>query len=151
MRVLGFLFLIVLIIAVVGVFRGWFTVTTTSHAGENKNVSVGVHPDRVREDAARLAELPERVAAQVRAMGKKVGTDESEVEGSVVTADAAVRRLAVTSGGETLELVVPTTVRVERAGDSVEFDQIRAGSRVRLRFRHDGEARSLTRVEIFER
>jgi hypothetical protein len=151
MRVLGFLFLIVLVIAVVGVFRGWFTVTSTARAGETKTVAVGVDTDRMRDDAARLAALPERVAAKVRAMSKSVGTDASEIEGTVTTADAAVRRLVVSSGGETLELVVPSTVRIERGGDSIAFEQLQAGARVRLRFRHDGDARSLERIESFER
>jgi hypothetical protein len=151
MRVLGFLFLVVLVVAVVGVFRGWFTVATTSHAGETKNVTVGVNTDRMREDAAKLAELPERVAAQVRAMGKKVSADESEIEGTVMTADTPARRLVVTSGAETLDLTVPSTVRIERGGESVTFEQLRPSSRVRMRFRHDGDARKLARIEILDR
>ncbi len=148
MRFLGFLFLIVLLVAVVGLFRGWFTVTTTSHAGENKDVTLGVHPDRMKDDAARLVELPELVAAKVRAMATKVGADESEIEGTVLTADAASRRLVVSSGAETLELNVASSVAVERNGEAVGFEQLQPSSRVRMRFRHDGDVRKLARVEV---
>jgi hypothetical protein len=148
MRFLGFLFLLLLIAAVVGAFRGWFTVTTTTHAGETKDVTLGVHTDRMREDAAKLAEVPEKVAAQVRSIGKKVNADETEVEGSVVSADAITRRLVVRSGVESLELDVGSSVRIERAGTSESFDRLHAGTNVRLRFRHDGDARKLARIEI---
>jgi hypothetical protein len=150
MRFLGFLFLLVLIVAVVGIFRGWFSVTTT-HAGENKDVTVGVHTDRMREDASKLAEVPERVAKQVRAIGKKVAVDESEIDGTVVSSDTPSRRLVVSAGAETLELNVPSTVPIERNGESLAFDRLRPSTRVRLRFRHDGDARKLARVDVLDR
>lgn len=150
MRFLGFLFLLLLIAAVVGAFRGWFTVTTTTHAGETKDVTLGVDTERLRDDAAKLAEVPEKVAAQVRSLGKKVADDESEIDGDVVSADAATRRLVVRSGSQTLDLDVAPAVRIERAGTTASFDQLRTGSGVRLRFRHHGDARQLFRIELLD-
>jgi hypothetical protein len=147
MRFLGFLFLIVLAVAAFGYYRGWFTVTTT-HAGGSTNVDIGVDTDRIRGDTAKVGELPERIAAKVRAMGKKVAADESEIEGTLVRADAAARRLVVRAGSETLELELPAGVAVERDGDPIALGDLDAGTRVRLRFRHDGDARKLASVQV---
>ena len=147
MRFLGFLFLIVLVVAGIGYYRGWFTVTTT-HAGDNRDVTVGVDTGRIRADTAKLGELPERIAAKVRSMGTKVDANTTEIEGTIVSADAAARRLVVRAGGEQLELDLPSGLAIERNGDPVAFRDLQPGARVRVRFSHDGDARRLASVQV---
>lgn len=148
MRFLGFLFLVVLVVAVVGLFRGWFSFTTTTYAHDKTDVTFGVHTDKLKDDAEKVAALPEKVAEQVRSLGKKVNAEESEIDGTVSVAELPSRRLVVKSGTQTLEFVVASSVRIERRGESVSFDQLRPGDRVRLTFRHDGDARRLVRIDL---
>jgi hypothetical protein len=146
MRLLGFLFVLVLLVAVVGLYRGWFAVSTEARE-RGTNVSVEVDTQRMRQDANELAEVPEKVAAQVRDLGRPVGAGETAVEGKVAKTELATRRLTVDTGADTLEVDVPGAVRVERAGEIMAFEQLRPQERVRLRFRHDGDARKLAVVE----
>jgi hypothetical protein len=148
MRFLGFLFVVVLVVAVIGLFRGWFSLTTTTYAKDKTDVTFGVHTDKLKDDADRIAALPEKVAEQVRGLGRKVNAEESEIDGTVSVAELPSRRLVVTSGTQTLEFVVESSVRIERRGEAVSFDQLRPTERVRLTFRHDGEARRLVRIDL---
>jgi hypothetical protein len=148
MRFLGFLFIIVLIVAAVGYFRGWFTVAT-SHASGSGEVRVGVDRDRIRDDADKLGELPEKVAEKVRALARSAGRDESELEGSVTAVDVPSRNLSVTVGTESIvDLQVPDAVTVKQAGQAIAFDRLRPGQRVRIGFSHAGSARKLARIEV---
>ncbi|MEO6595147.1 MAG: hypothetical protein ABIP94_10385 [Planctomycetota bacterium] len=151
MRLLGYLFVLVLVLAAVGYFRGWYSVTTT-HAGGKTGVTLGVDKDSLGEDAkavaAKLGQLSSKAAEAVRSLGHKVGPNASELEGSVATADAVGRDLSVTVGSQTIELHVAGTVPITRKGATAGFDELRPATPVKLTFEHAGDAQKLTRIEI---
>jgi hypothetical protein len=157
MRLLGFLFLIVLVLAAVGYFRGWFTVTTT-HAGSTTGVTLQVDKDKVdldtRSAAARLDELSARAAEKVRALGRKISPEASELEGAVTGVDVLKRDLTVSASSQavelqqTIDLHVPSTIPVMRDGKSVGFEELRPGTKVKLTFKDSGDVRYLGRIDI---
>jgi len=152
MRLLGFLFVIVLLLAAVGWFRGWFSVTT--HASGNGDVTLEVDNDRIRDDAqataAKIGQLSAKAAAAVKSMGRKVSAEESDLEGTLAAVDLRARDLTVTAGSQTIELHVPSSVAITRDKKSVGFEQLQPTTRVRLTFHHTGDDRSLSRIEILE-
>jgi len=151
MRFLGIVFVIVLILAVVGFFRGWFSVTTT-HAGGKSDVTLGVDNGKIGDDAkaaaSRLGALSATAADKVKSLGGNAGPEESELEGTLTAVDPAARGLKVTAGAQTLDLHVPTAVPITRDGGSVGFEQLRPATRVKLSFKHAGEDRKLSQIEI---
>jgi len=153
MRILGFLFLIVLLLTAVGYFRGWFSVSTT-HAAGKSDVTVGVDQDKMRDDAraaaAKIGQLSAKAAAAVKSLGRKAGPDESDLEGNVKAVDVAARDLTLTSGTETIDLHVPTGVPITRHAATVGFEQLLPATRVKLTFKHAGDERSLARIEILQ-
>jgi hypothetical protein len=50
---LSLLGVVVLILAVVGFFRGWFTITGDGRGGESSKVTLTVDADKVKEDAGK--------------------------------------------------------------------------------------------------
>ena len=151
MRLLGFLFLVVLVLMGVGYVRGWFSVST-SHAAGKSDVTVGVDGNKIDEDARiaanKLGELSAKAAEVVKSLGRKVSADDTELEGSVASADQNARDLTVTTASGPIELHVPSAVPITRAGSSTGFDQLRPATRIKLGFQSVGEERRLSRVEI---
>lgn len=151
MRFLGFLFIIVLILGVVGAFRGWYSVTT-NHADDKTAVTVNVDDGKIREDgkaaASRLGDLTAKAGDKAKTLGHKASADESEIEGTVTAVDATARDLTVNAGSRTLQLHVPPAVTISRDGESVAFDQLRPAARARFSFKQAGDDRTLSRIEI---
>jgi hypothetical protein len=145
MRLLGFLFVLVLIVAAVGYVRGWFSVTTTHAAGKG-GVTFGVDSEKIADDAkaagAQVGELSAKAVEGVKSMG----SDTSEVEGTITAVDG--RDLTLTTSSQKMALHVPSGVPILSNGESVGFEQLHPASRVKLSFKHAGEDRSLTRIEI---
>lgn len=153
MRFLGFLFAIVLVVAVVGYFRGWFSVTTT-HAGGKSGVTLGVDNDKMGDDtkaaAVRLGELSAEAVEKVKSLGRTVSAEESELEGVLTAVDLAARDLTVTASSQKIDLHVPTGVAITRKGQGAGFEQLRPTTRVKLSFEHAGDGRRLSRIEILD-
>lgn len=153
MRFLGFIFAIVLVVAAVGYFRGWFSVTTT-HAAGKSGVTLGVDNDKLGDDtkavAGRLGELSAEAVEIVKSLGRTVGAEESELEGVLTAVDLAARDLTVTASSQTIDLHVPTGVAIMRKDESAAFEQLRPATRVKLAFKHVGDDRRLSRIEILD-
>ncbi len=151
MRFLGAVFLVVLLLAVVGYFRGWFAITTT-HAGGRDQVTVGIARDKIEHDTKEavegLGELSAKAVEQVRSLGRKARAEETELEAIVTSADTVTRGLVVAAGSESIAFTVPSTVPIRRGSETVGFDQLRRDTRVRLWFRHVGDDRKLARIDV---
>ena len=156
MKILGFLFLIVLLVAVVGWFRGWFSVTT-AHAGTH--VTVHVDEGKIRDDsrsaAESIADTSEKIAAVVKSVGHRTTTAESTLHGTITAVDMVARDLMVRVDSDdrgaappTLRLRVPTALAITRDGASVGFEQVRLGDRVCLTFVDADADRRLARIEL---
>jgi hypothetical protein len=151
MRFLGFLFLMALLLACVGYFRGWFSVTTT-HAGGKNDITLGVDGDRIGDDAKvvteRLGVLSEKAVEAVRSLGRKVGTDESELEGVLSAVSPTRSDITLTVGTQAIELHVPPGTSIKRDSEVVGLDQLQVGARVKVTVKQTGEERRLSRIEV---
>lgn len=151
MRFLGFIFILAVILAGVGYYQGWFTVSTVN-AGSGNEVQVGVDTGKIGDDAHaaadRLSELSAEAVEVVKSLGRKVSPEESELEGTLSTVDVASRRFTLTVGSRAIDLQVPAAVTITRDGEGVGFDQLRPATRAKCVFTTVGESRRLSRIEI---
>lgn len=151
MRKLGFVFVVLLLLGAVGVWRGWFTVRAT-HAGERGVAHVGVDQGKIDDDARAAirgaGELSKDAVDKVKAIARGTSPDERVIEGSVTAVDVADRDLTVTSGDQKIDVYVPNSVAIRRDGRDVTFGQLAAGHRVSLTFHVDGETWRLQRIEL---
>lgn len=153
MRFLGFIFVLLLILALVGYFRGWYSVTTT-HASGKDEVTVGVDNDKIGADtkaAARgLGRLSQKAVAAVKSLGKKTGANETELQGTIDSTAPAGRDLTLAVGTEKIDLHVPTTVPITKDGKAADFSVLQPGTRARLFFEQHGEDQDLIRIEAVD-
>lgn len=151
MRLMGFLFVIVLILAAVGYFRGWFSVTTT-HASGKSELTLGVDNDKISGDtrtaAAELGKLSAKAVAAVKSLATKVSPEESELQATVEKIDLAGRDLIVAIGSQSIDLHVPSAVPISRDGATAGFDQLQPTTRAKFFFKHAGDDQQLARIEI---
>lgn len=151
MRSLGFLFLAILVVAGIGYFRGWFAVTTTQAADRNK-LTVGIDSGKMGDDAKAAVDhvelLSQQAADHVRALGRKAGPDESEIEGTLTGIDQAARNLTLGVGEKSIVMHVGAAVAISGNGSSSVFADLRSGMRVRCSFQAAGETQRLTRIMV---
>jgi len=151
MRFLGFLFVIVLVVAVVGYFRGWFFVTTT-HASGKDGVTFAVDDDKLRDDGnaatAKLGQLSAQGLEKVKSLGRTVSATESGIEGTLTVVDAPAHEVTLTASSQTIELHVLSSVAITKDGKGAGFADLRAGTNVKAYFQHVGDDRRLSRIEI---
>lgn len=153
MKALGFVFLLVIVIAVFGYFRGWFTVTT-AHASGNNELTVTIDREKMGDDTraatSEVSSLSARALEAVKSLGRKAGPDESELPGTIETIDLAMRNLLVDVGTQTIDLHVPVGVSITRDGAAMRFEQLSPAAKVNLFFKEEGEDRRLARIEVQE-
>jgi hypothetical protein len=151
MRFLGFVFLMALILACVGYFRGWFSVTTT-HAGGKNEITLGIDSGKAGDDAKavteRLGILSDKAVEVVRSLGRKVGTDESELEGVLSAVNSARRDITMTIGAQSIGLHVPSGTPITRDSEAVGLDQLQVGARVKVAVKQTGDEHRLSRIEV---
>ncbi len=151
MRFLGFIFILVLILAVVGYFRDWFSVST-SHASGKSDVTLEVDSKKLGADAKAAADgvavYSGKAVEGVKALVGKGTAEATDLEGALTAVDAVARDIVVTVDSKTHDVHVPSGVPVTRAGDKVGFEALRPGARVKLSFSHVGDVRNLTGIEI---
>lgn len=69
------LFVLAICIAVLGFYRGWFSLSSSGRGAEDNriNVTLTVDPDKMKENAEKVeektAELTDKAAAQVKELG----------------------------------------------------------------------------------
>ena len=80
-KLLGTLVLICLIVAGVGLFRGWFDVSKVDEPGQT-NVQITIDKEKIREDAEKAKQKAKELAAD----GEDAAAD-AEVSGEIVQPD----------------------------------------------------------------
>lgn len=149
MRFLGFVFVLVMLAAAFGLYRGWFSFST-ANATERGEVTVGLTP-RARSDAqaaaGQIGKLSKQLSDKVSTLGKAVASEHTELRGTVTAVNTARRHVVVQVAGESLAFDVAETVAIVKAGAIVDIAQLSVNSDVRLLFAGVGEDRRLTRIE----
>lgn len=151
MRKLGFLFVVLLIVGAVGVWRGWFTFSTV-RAEDRGAVHLEIDKGKIEQDtriaSGRVGELSKDAVDKVKSIARDTPGDERVVEGSVAAVNVPERDLTVTSGDQRIHVRVPSGVEIRRDGRDVPLSQLAAGHRVSLTFHVDGETWRLQRIEL---
>ncbi|MFT4839732.1 MAG: hypothetical protein ACI8UD_000187 [Planctomycetota bacterium] len=151
MKLLGYLFLVILTLAAVGWFRGWFVVTAVK-AGNKSSISVTVDKDTLDHDAqgavAQLSRLSDKAATAVKSVARRVSADKSDLTGTVTEVEPKTRSFVVMVGAEAIALHAGDGVAITHGDAPATFDQLAPSSRVTLTFRHAGEQRSLSRIAV---
>ncbi len=150
MRFLGFVFVIVLLVAAVGLYRDWFSFST-ANAADSSTVVVGITPQArndVEAAAGQIGRLSKQLSEKVGAIGKAVPGERTELRGTITSVNATQRHLAVEVAHESLAFDVAQNVAIVRAGVTVGFDQLSVNSAVKLLFEGTGPDRRLVRIEF---
>lgn len=141
MKVLGFLFVLLLALAVFGYVQGWFAVD--SHASGRTVPSITIDDDKIAADAAAAKRALGLGAAETNA-----APSASDVDGTITLVEPAGRDLTVIVGGETIVQHVAADVAITRGGMAVAFAQLRVNMRVRFAFAKGTSPRQLLRIEV---
>jgi hypothetical protein len=153
MKLLCYLFLVILTLAAVGWFRGWFVVTAVKAGNKSSSsISVTVDKDKLDHDAqgavAQLSRLSDKAATAVKSVARRVSADKSDLTGTVTEVEPKTRSFVVMVGAETIALHAGDGVAITHGDAPATFDQLAPSSRVILTFRHAGEQRSLSRIAV---
>jgi len=137
-RFLGALVIVVIIIAVVGVYFDWFHFQKPTHNNDDTvTYSVEVNKAKIKEDTARLKE---KVAD---------ATDgDRTVAGRIITVDFKAKNVTIeTDENKEMTFHVETGTKIQRNNSSAALNEFRQGDRITVAYAvRDGQniARSLT-------
>jgi hypothetical protein len=130
MKVLGYVFVLVVILAITGYVRGWFSFVSAASPGQGE-VRLTIDRERAAADARAVLDLAGSAAAKGKAA---VDTAADTVEGRITSLDATALQVTVASGTATKTYHVPANVPITRDGAVVPFARLQADMRVRLQF-----------------
>lgn len=123
MRFLGFLLVLILVLAVVGHFLGWISFTSETQGGERR-FGVTLNHEEVTDDLA-------KAASKVQGFLEKVG--KGDVKGKVESVDARTGQVVVvTENGERLPLTLPPDVALTIDGADARVGRLKPGDAVTL-------------------
>lgn len=80
-RLFGLLFVILLVVAGIGYFRGWFTVSTEKGEGQKSDVTISVDKEKIKGDTAKAKEQVKDVGGKVKDK-TSASTGDTNEEGS---------------------------------------------------------------------
>ena len=145
LKLLGFLFLVVLVLAGIGYFAGWFEVRT-AHAGDDTKIQIGVNGDEIERDTRTLRESAGKAAESV---GRTL-SGESTIEERLGEADEVVRGnltaielggLRVDAGGGPVQVELTSETEIYRNGEPVARADLVVGDRVAVAYDIEGTQR----------
>jgi hypothetical protein len=116
-RLLGFLVFLLLVVGVVGYFRGWISFTSETQAGD-RSFSIQVNEEGMKDD---LSKAKSKVSDLLEDIGS------GEVSGTVESVNVRKRTMVVrTDDGETVTLDLPEALSSQlsgfRAGDAINVE-----------------------------
>ena len=147
LKSLGYLLVVVLFFAVLGLWRGWFTVAAATSLGR-ADVKVGVDFARFASDVrgAKGAAVENGSAPVVPAEAAAGRT----LEGRITEIDAAAQDLTLMVQAERSVHHVGPDVAILRDGAPIGFAQLRPEMRARLRFAANGAPPALLEVLVLQ-
>lgn len=150
MRLLGFLFLMILLFVGVGLYQGWISFDTTHAAGKD-DVTVALDKGKLKSDAKALGDRLGKAAGdaidKARSLGRSNGKA-SELDGTVQDVDATARKVTLAAGAEVLQLSVPSSARLTRGAGTLPLEQLRPGDLVRVTMEDVGARWEITAIDI---
>lgn len=147
MKSLGYLFVVVLFFAALGLWRGWFTVSAATSQGR-ADVQVGVDGTRFANDVrGAKGALAENGDAPVVDAGAAAASGRT-LEGRITGVDALAQDLTLMVQSERSVHHIGPEVVILRDGSPIGFGQLRPQMRARLRFAATGSPPALVEVVV---
>lgn len=150
---LGTVFIVLLLVALLGWWRGWF-VFDSVHAGNRTENRLTIDEGKIKDDASRAAakveELTDSAVSVFKSKSKpaKAGGGDIEVDATLVAVDEAARSVQVRVGDDVLTVGVDRDVGIVIDGQSSTLGQLRQGSAVVLRMTPTDAGKSLRITNI---
>lgn len=139
--------LLVIVVAAVGTYRGWFHLSKTQSAGvDQTKVSLTVDKAKMRSDTGKAEEMAKNLGRQARDKTSEVGEKVSEraddssrasgeaaasVSGTITSVSEGKLRV-ITDAGQEVDLQVPASTQVTRDGHPGQVADLSLGLRVRV-------------------
>ena len=142
MKSLGYLFVLLVFVGLVGFFRGWFTVEASAESGR-ADVKLGVDGDKIAEDTRLSKKVPSAATGGAAAAAPSI-----TIEGRITAVDAAAQDLTLEVLDQRAVHHVGAATTITRDGAPIAFTQLRPDMRVRLRFATTGAPPDLLEVVV---
>ena len=147
MKLLGYLFVLAIVLGLIGFARGWFTVVAATSPGRT-DVQLRVDGDKIAKDAsAALGQgaNPRAAEATDAAAANEPG---QAVEGRITAVDLAAQDLTIEVTTQRAVHHIGPDVTITRDGVAFPFAQLRPEMRARLRFAASGSPPALLRIVV---
>lgn len=153
MKLLGYLFVVAVVLGLIGFARGWFTVVAATSPGRT-DVQLRVDGDKIAKDASAakdgVAALghganPRAAEATDAAAANEPG---QAVEGRITAVDLAAQDLTIEVTTQRAVHHIGPDVTITRDGVAFPLAQLRPEMRVRLRFAASGSPPALLRIVV---
>lgn len=146
MKSLGYLFVVVMFFAALGLWRGWFTVSAATSQGR-ADVQVGVDGARFASDVRGAKGAVAENGAPVVSAAAAAATGRT-LEGRITGIDAAAQDLTLMVQSERSVHHIGPEVVILRDGSPIGFGQLRPQMRARLRYAAAGSPPALVDVVV---
>lgn len=140
-KFIKFLVFVVIVLAVVGYFRGWYTVSK----GEGDSVNVSFDRDKISDDTDKAKDAAGKIADKVKdAIGKKK-------EGTFERLDLITGKLVIkTDDGEEVEFEALEGLKALSDSGDLSMDLLKPGKKIRVHYDTKDGKNVITKVESSE-
>ncbi len=123
LRFLGVILLLVLVLAGVGLWRGWFSLSSTTNESGKKSYTIEVDEDKLGEDVDRVKDKLAKVTS-----------------GAIEKIDAAANTITVKTEAGDVEVPVDESTSFKLGDDVIKLGDLKPGDRLRIDWREvDGK------------
>lgn len=133
LRLLGFLFLIMIILGGVGLWRGWFSLSQSTDDTGKKSITIGVDKDKFGEDVERVKDKIAKVTS-----------------GAVEKVDAANKTITVKTDAGAVEVPLDTSTTIKLGDQTIGLGDLKAGDRLKIDW-HDADGKKFASSITVER
>lgn len=145
MRFLGFVFLLLVVLVLVGWLRGWIYVDDVGASSADKRVVVdsGRMVDDAKTSAAKVGAFTEQMVAKLKAKASKPpdASGAFDLDATLVAVDTEQRRVDLRVQDDRFALDVPTDVVITVGGSTATLAELKPGGAVTARVRVAGAER----------
>ena len=150
MKLLGYLFVVAVVLGLVGLARGWFTVVAATSHGRT-DVQLRVDGDQIAKDASAAKDgvvALGRGGPQRAADAAATNEPGQAVEGRITAVDQAAQDLTIEVATQRSVHHVGPDVAITRDSVAFPFAQLRPEMRARLRFAASGSPQALLGIVV---
>ena len=147
-RLLGSLVVLIAIVVVIGIWRGWFDFRSNSREGDgNRTYSVDVNRTQIAKDTAVVGQSARQVGERIKENVENVAGQHS-ANGIIIRVERKDKLLQIrTSENKELTIAIEPSTKIVENEESVQLDGLRDGERVWITYSvQDGKnvAQSIT-------